>query len=240
MGVGGIGLGFAAGVLSILSPCVLPLIPLVLASAAASHRWGMGALAAGLVVSFVAIGLFVATIGFSLGLTGDVFRLISAVMLVLLGLTLLSSALQARFASALAGVGNAGNRLAARVAAPGLPGQFLVGILLGAIWSPCVGPTLGAASVLAAQGKDLAGVAVVMVAFAAGTALPLLLIGSLSRATLRRWQNRMAGAGQWGKHALGATVLAVALLILTGADHQVETYLVDVSPAWLTDLTTRF
>jgi cytochrome c biogenesis protein CcdA len=240
MNLGSVGLGFAAGVLSILSPCVLPLVPLVLASAASAHRWGMAALATGLVVSFVAIGLFVATIGFSLGLTGDVFRTISAVMLMLLGLTLLSDALQARFALAVGGIGNAGNSLSSRLAVGGLPGQFLVGLLLGAIWSPCVGPTLGAASVLAAQGKDLGSVALVMAAFALGTAVPLLAIGSVSRATLRRWQGSIMNAGKRGKHILGATVLAVALLILTGADRHLETFLVDHSPDWLTDVTTRF
>ena len=128
-----------------------------------------------------------ATIGFSLGLTGDLFRTVSAVLLALLGLTLLSSTLQARFAYAASGFGNAGNRLASRLSVSGILGQFLVGLLLGAIWSPCVGPTLGAASVMAAQGRDLGSVALVIVAFAIGTALPLLLVGTLSRTTVRRW-----------------------------------------------------
>lgn len=62
-----IGLGFLAGVLSTLSPCVLPLLPMVLGPASSAHRFGVPALAAGLVTSFVAVGLFVATIGFSIG-----------------------------------------------------------------------------------------------------------------------------------------------------------------------------
>lgn len=240
VGAGSLGFGFAAGVLSTLSPCVLPLLPLVLTGAASAHRYGMAALTAGLVLSFVAIGLFVATIGFSLGLTGDLFRTISAVLLALLGIVLLSSALQARFAYAASGFGNAGNRLAGRLSITGLQGQFLIGLLLGAIWSPCVGPTLGAASVMAAQGQDLGSVALVMMAFAIGTALPLLIVGSLSRMTLRRWQGRMMGAGKAGKQLLGAAVLVVAILILTGADHAVEARLVSASPAWLTQLTTQF
>jgi cytochrome c biogenesis protein CcdA len=239
-GIGGVGLGFAAGVLSILSPCVLPLVPMVLASAASAHRWGMGALVAGLILSFVAIGLFVATIGFSLGLTGDVVRMISAVMLAMVGLVLLSAALQDRFAIAMSGISNAGNSFSGRFAQSGAFGQFMVGLLLGAVWSPCVGPTLGAASVLAAQGKDLGGVALVMAAFAVGSALPLVAIGAGSRTALRRWQGRVIGAGKRGKQILGAAVMVVALLILTGADRRLETYLVDVSPDWLTDATTRF
>jgi cytochrome c-type biogenesis protein len=240
IGVASLGFGFAAGLLSTLSPCVLPLLPLVLTGAASAHRFGMAALTAGLALSFVTLGLFVATIGFSIGLTGDLFRSISAVLLAILGAVLLSGALQARFAGATSTFADAGNQLLSRLSPSGLTGQFLVGLMLGAIWSPCVGPTLGAASVLAAQGKDLTSVALIMAAFALGTALPLLVVGSLSRITLRRWQGSMMGAGKLGKQLLGATLLATALLILTGADHALEAGLVTASPAWLTDLTTRF
>jgi len=72
--IGTLGLAFLAGILSILSPCVLPLLPIVLGTAQAEHRLGPVALAAGLAVSFTAIGLFVATIGFAIGLDTDVFR----------------------------------------------------------------------------------------------------------------------------------------------------------------------
>ncbi|MCX7381709.1 MAG: sulfite exporter TauE/SafE family protein [Alphaproteobacteria bacterium] len=237
---GGIGFGFLAGLLSTLSPCVLPLLPLVLGAAAAAHRLGMLALTAGLVVSFVAVGLFVATIGFAIGLDGEVFRIASAVMLAGLGLVLLSGALQARFAIATSGLGDAGNRFLTRIAPSGLGGQFVVGLVLGAIWSPCVGPTLGAASTLAAQGKDLGAVAAVMAAFGFGAAVPLLVVAALSREAMKRWRGRMMQAGSGGKYVLGGGALAVSLLILTGWDHRLEAFLVGVSPEWLVDLTTRF
>jgi cytochrome c-type biogenesis protein len=238
--MGSIGFGLLAGVFSTLSPCVLPLLPLVLGGAMAAHRFAALALAAGLVLSFTGVGLFVATVGFSLGLDGDVFRTASGVLLAAMGVLLLSAALQARLAIAASGVGNAGHRLMARISPCGLGGQFAIGVVLGAVWSPCVGPTLGAASVLAAQGKSLGAVALVMAAFGLGAALPLLLVGSLSREAMLRWRGRMAGAGRTGKYALGAAALAVALLILTGADRSLETAAVAASPAWLTDLTTRF
>ena len=240
MGIGSIGFGFLAGVLSTLSPCVLPLLPLVLGSAAAAHRYGMAALAAGLVVAFVAVGLFVATIGFSIGLDSDFFRNVSAVLLAGVGIVLLSGALQQRFAIAASGAGNAGNRLLERLSPAGLGGQFVVGLVLGTIWSPCVGPTLGAASVLAAQGRDLGSVAAVMAAFGVGAAVPLVLVGSLSREAMKRWRGRMMGAGQAGKYVLGAGALLVAALILTGWDKALEAALVRASPEWLIDLTSRF
>ncbi len=235
-----IGLGFLAGILSILSPCVLPLLPLVLAPAAAAHRYGVPALAAGLVTSFVSVGLFLATIGFVIGLDGGVFRDASAMLLGCMGIVLLSSAMERRLAYATGGLSNAGNRLLARLMPAGVGGQFAVGLLLGAVWSPCVGPTLGAASVLAAQGRDLPTVASVMAAFGLGTALPLLALGTLSRSAFRRVRGRLMIAGTAGRLALGVSALIVAALILTGLDRALEAALVAASPAWLTDLTTRF
>ena len=193
-----VGFGFLAGVLSTLSPCVLPLLPLVIGPAMAKYRLGLPVLAAGLVVSFVSIGLFVATIGFSIGLDGDVFRAASAVMLAVMGVVLLSAGLQQRFAVATGGVSDFGSRMIGRLQPDGLGSQFVLGLLLGAVWSPCVGPTLGAASVLAAQSSDLFSVALVMAAFGLGTAVPLLAVGALSRQAMLRWRGRMMEAGKTG------------------------------------------
>ena len=226
--------------LSTLSPCVLPLLPLVVGGAAAAHCMGPLALAVGLAASFTAVGLFVATIGFSLGIDDGVFRVVSAVTLAMIGAVLLSSALQGRFAMASGGIADRGNGLLQRLSPDGLGGQIVMVLVLGAVWTPCVGPTLGAASLLAAQGQELGTVTTTMLAFEAGTAGPLLLVASLSRPALLRWRGRMMGAGRWGKLMLGPGAVLVAALILTGLDRRLETALVTASPAWLTDVTTRF
>jgi cytochrome c biogenesis protein CcdA len=233
-------LAFLAGLLSTLSPCVLPLLPIVLSTAASQHRFGPVALAAGLALSFVTIGMFIATIGFSIGLDGGVFRLSAAITLMLIGLVLLVPRLQAQVALAVGPIGNWADERFGGMSGPGLSGQFAVGLLLGAVWSPCVGPTLGAASVLAAQGEDLGRVALTMTAFGVGAALPLLALGLLSREAMLRWRGRMMAAGQGSKIALGAILIAVGLLIATGYDKRVEAVLVESSPDWLTALTTRF
>jgi cytochrome c biogenesis protein CcdA len=232
--------GFLAGVLSTASPCVLPLLPMVLGPAVSAHRFGLAALAAGLVMSFVTVGLFVATIGFSIGLDGDVFRTLSAVMLGVVGVVLLSTGLQNRFALVTGGISDMGNRLIGRIPPNGLAGQFMLGVLLGAVWSPCAGPTLGAASLLAAQGKSLPEVALVMLAFGLGASVPLLVIGALSNQAARRWRGTMLSGGKSGKLILGVSTLVVSALILTGADHGIETILVEHSPAWLTRLTSQY
>ena len=229
-----------AGILSTLSPCVLPVLPLVFGAAVTAHRFGVAALGAGLVLSFVAVGLFVATLGFSLGLDGGVFRWVAAAALGLIGIVLLSASLQDRLALAASRVSGGAKALLARLAGNGIGGQFALGLVLGAVWSPCVGPTLGAAALLAAQGRDLVAVALTMTAFGLGTALPLVLVGLLSREALRRWRGRLITGAAGGKRALGGIAILASLLILTGIDKRLETTLVDLSPAWLTDLTTRF
>src|ERR1700712_3029046 len=91
-----LGLAFLAGLASIFSPCVLPLLPVVLGTAVSEHRFGPAVLAAGLALSFLGLGLFVATIGFSLGLDSEFFRNVAALLLLLVGVILMVPALQAR------------------------------------------------------------------------------------------------------------------------------------------------
>ena len=240
MPLGTLGLAFLAGTLSVLSPCVLPLVPIVLGTAASEHRLGPLALAAGLALSFTTIGLFVATIGFAIGLDTDVFRTVSAVLLIGVGVLLLVPRLQEQFAVAAGPVSQWAGGYLDNFAATGLAGQFGLGLLLGAVWSPCVGPTLGAASLLAAKGENLGQVALTMLAFGIGAALPLMLLGFLSREAMQRWRGRLLEAGKGGKTLLGVLLLAIGLLIATGLDKRLEAALVDASPEWLTNLTTRF
>jgi cytochrome c-type biogenesis protein len=240
MTAGGLVLSFVAGVLSILSPCVLPLLPIILGAAASEQKWGPAALAAGLSISFVAIGLFVATIGFSIGLDGDVFRYVAAVFMIAIGVVLMAPRLQAGLAVAGGPIANWADRRRTGLDSGGLRGQFGIGVLLGAVWSPCVGPTLGAASLLAAKGRDLGQVGLTMFVFGLGAGLPLLALGLLSREAMMRWRHRLAAAGHGLKAGFGAILVAIGALVITGLDKAVETALVEASPQWLTDLTTRF
>lgn len=235
-----LGLAFLAGTLSILSPCVLPLLPIVLGAAATEHRFGPLALAGGLAVSFVAIGLFFATIGFSLGLDSGVLREASAVVLVLIGVVLVIPPLQARLAVAAGPVAQWTDSRFGGLSRQGLWGQLGMGLLLGAVWSPCVGPTLGAASALAAEGRDLGQVGATMLVFGIGAALPLLLLGLVSRDVLMRQRRQLLAAGKGLKTALGVVLMSGGLLVVTGLDKRLEAVLVDASPAWLTTLTTAF
>jgi cytochrome c biogenesis protein CcdA len=229
---------YAAGALTILSPCVLPLVPIVLGSAAQRHRWGPLALALGLVASFTFTGFIIATLGASSGLNPQAIRSASAVLLLIVGVVLVVPRLQSSFEHAAGPLANWAGERQARLARFGLAGQAGIGVLLGLVWSPCVGPTLGAATVLAAQGKDLGQVALVMAAFALGIGTVLLVLALFAQTLLARWRGRLMEAGARGRRVFGVLIVLVGVLILSGADHQLEAFAIGVLPDWVTHLTT--
>lgn len=233
-------LGLVAGVLSFLNPCVLPLIPIVFASAQSRHPLGPVALGVGLALSSTAIGLFIATIGFSIGLDERVLRPAGGTLLAAAGVVLLLPALQHRFARASAPIGNWASNRMAQGGADGLLGQFSIGSLLGLVWIPCVGPTLGAATMLAGQGENLGRVAAVMFAFGIGAAIPLVLIGTQSAKALASRRKALGSFGTRGKQLLGIMLVVVGVLVVSGTDRLLEAYLTQASPDWLVSLTTRY
>jgi cytochrome c-type biogenesis protein len=239
-GVGTYGIAFLAGILTTFSPCVLPLVPVLMGSAVAAHRLGPWALAAGVALSFTVAGVFLASVGASLGLDGETFRRTAAALLILFGLILLSTPLQALFVRATAGLSSSGQSFLSRFTLDGLGGQFALGLLLGIVWSPCVGPMLGAATTLASQGRNLVQISALMAVFGISASIPMLLIGTLSRATLLRVRGSLNTAGRRGKQLLGIMLLLLGALILSHMDRRLETWLLDHSPAWLTALTTRY
>jgi cytochrome c-type biogenesis protein len=229
---------YLAGVLTILSPCVIPLVPIVLGSAAQRHRFGPLALALGLVASFTLTGFAIATIGASIGLDSAGIRTWSAVLLLAIGVILLVPALQTWFEHLIAPLANWAGERQARLERFGLAGQAGIGVLLGLVWSPCVGPTLGAATVLAAQGRNLGQVAFVMLAFALGIASVLLVMALATQSLLSRWRGRLMSAGTRGRRVLGGLIVVVGALIVTGWDRSLEAAVLGVLPDWLTNLTT--
>jgi cytochrome c-type biogenesis protein len=234
-------LAFAAGVLSTLSPCVVPLLPILVASALAQHRLGLWSLAAGLALSFTALGLFVATIGVSIGIDSTLLHRAGGAALIGFGAVMAVPRLQAAFAGAATRLTGGGNALLARVGGRGGGGgQFVVGLLLGVVWTPCVGPTLGAASTLAAQGRQLGSVAALMLVFGVGAATPLVVLGTLSRRFAGAARGRWVDRAELARRVLGISLVVFGLAIVLGVDKSIESWLVDHSPNALTEWTTRF
>jgi cytochrome c biogenesis protein CcdA len=228
---------YAAGLLTLVNPCVLPVLPIVLAGALQASRWGPAALAAGMSLSFVALGLLVTAAGRALGLTEETVSQAGAVLMVGFGLVLLVPAASRGFALATAGVSSRADAGIGALDRQGAGGQFLGGALLGAVWSPCIGPTLGAAISLASQGQGIAQAGAVMTAFAAGVATLILGIGYSLRAALSRNRALLMAVATRARPALGAVFVAVGLAILFRLHHAVEAWAVEALPAWLIDLS---
>lgn len=223
-----------AGVLSILSPCVWPLVPIVMTSAAGKGWWGPLYLALGLSLAFAFAGGLLTFILLNAGLSPDAFRSVAAVLLVLVGLILvikpLSDWVSLRL-SILSARWNLGQQDSASAV-----GQFGVGLLLGLVWLPCVGPTLGAAIALASVGQDMGVAFIIMLAFGAGTASALLAAAALSGKLLSTWRPHIFDHVAKAKLVLGWLLLLLGLMVLTGVDKILETYALQYLPDWTTSL----
>ncbi len=225
-------LALVAGIAGVLSPCVWPLVPVVTSSAAVSGRSGPYWLAGGLSLSFAVAGTVLTLLLVSAGLDPEIFRYVSGVLLIAVALVLLVPPLGERATLALSAL-SARMRFGGAAASASAPGQFGVGLLLGVVWLPCVGPTLGAAIALASLGRDMALAFVVMLAYGIGTAGVLLLAGLASGRLLRRWRGAAAGTARFGKRLLGWSLLLLGGLVLTGLDKVLEAAAVGFVPDWV-------
>ncbi len=230
-------LAFLAGALTLLNPCVLPVLPIVLASATADDRRGPLYLMAGMGSSFVVIGLVLARLGPALGVTPETVASAAAVVMAGFGLVLLVPALGSRFALATAGMAARADGGMNRLDQSSPRGMALGGVLLGAVWSPCIGPTLGGAIALAASGDGLAQAAAIMVAFALGVCAVMLALAYGARGALQRralWLRRIAPRA---KPLLGAMFLLVGLGLFFGLHHRLEIWALETLPDWFNDLS---
>lgn len=226
-------LAFLAGVVGILSPCVWPLVPVVIASSTTTDRFGPLALAGGLSLSFAVAGSVLLFFLVSLGLDPESFRYIAAVILLAAGAMLVINPLANRLTSGLSLVTSRWNLDAS---AERWYGQFGVGVLLGVVWLPCVGPTLGAAIGLASMGQQMGLAFLVMLMFGVGTAAVLLTAGLLSSRAIARWNATAMKSADLGKRLLGWTLLLLGGLVLTGFDKVLQTWAVQMLPGWVTGL----
>ena len=231
---------YLAGLLTLINPCVLPVLPIVLASALQAHRLGPVAMAGGMAVSFVVLGLTVTAFGQVIGLDERTLAQVGAVLMIGFGLVLLVPRLNAGFASATAGFAAQADAGIDGIDRSGLGGQLLAGVLLGAVWSPCIGPTLGGAISLASQGQSLGWAAAIMSAFAAGVASVILALAYGARAAILRRRDLMRSLADRAKPVMGALFLAVGLAILFRWHHIAEAWLIDHLPTWLVDLSVTF
>jgi len=235
MGVSPLALSVAAGVLTTLSPCVFPLLPLVLGGALQRHRAAPLAMGVGMALAFAAIGVAVGALGGVSGLEPDRLRRAGA-----FGLVMLVPALERRFTAWMTPLASSAQAGSARLDAGSPWGALAIGALLGIVWSPCAGPLLGSTLALVASAGGAARGALLLGLFGIGAALPLVLAAYASRAGVGRLRGWVLAHAAAARRAMGVLLAAVGLLILTGADRWLETRVNEALPdAWLA-LTTRF
>lgn len=188
-------------------------------------------------VTFVALGLIVASVGQSLGLTERVLVNAGAVAMLGFGLVMLVPRLNAGFATATAGLSARADHQMGTAPATGLGGQIIGGALLGAVWSPCIGPTLGGAVALASQGGSLWAAGGTMLAFALGVSTVMLGFAYAARSLIMRNRAVLQTVALRARPILGWAFVAVALAILTGLTRRIEGFAVEHLPYWLQDFS---
>ncbi len=232
--------GYLAGLLTLINPCVLPVLPIILATALQAGRAGPLVLAAGMSLSFVIVGMGVAVFGRALGIDDRTIAQAGAVMMILFGTVLVIPQVSARFATATAGLSSRADAQIDRLNQTQLGGQFVGGALLGAVWVPCVGPTLGGAIALASAGESLGWAAATMLSFALGISTVIVLLSYGAQNALKNRRDLFRRLSGKARMVMGAIFIAVGLALVFDLHIAAEIWLLDHLPVWLQDLSVRF
>lgn len=231
-------LSLGAGSLTALSPCILPVLPIMAGGSMTKRKSGPLFIALGLVSSLVVMGLLFSSVTSLLGLSEEQVRISSAWMLLIFGLFLAIPFLRNRLNAKLEGFGNTAMKSSSRFSMESRIGQFGIGFLMGAAWSPCVGPTLGVALGLAGSKAGLAQASMMMLMFGIGLSLPLL---GISYGLRKFVQSKRTNLMQWnriGTHFLGGSLAMVGLLMISGFDKVIEAQLSSSLPTWFLELSS--
>lgn len=232
-----LGLSVVAGSLTTLSPCVFPLLPLVLGGLSPESRWSPVAMGAGMASSFAGVGLLLGLAGASLGISQDSIRTFGGAMLLLLAIVMLVPRLAAGFASLMSPISNRANWLSQKVNGQSLPGAFLLGALLGIVWSPCSGPLLASALTLVATEGGVSQGAAVLGAFGVGAAIPLVAVAYASRAGFLRAKQKVLAKIDGVKNFFAVLLGLTGIAIITGFDKRLEALIINALPDWWIQLS---
>ena len=208
-----LGVAFVAGVVTALSPCVLPVLPIVLAGGATGGSRRPYAIVAGLVASFTVFTLAAAALLSALGLPDDLLRTIAIGVVVVVGLSLVWP----RLADLL---GRPFHALARRRSGDA-GGGFLLGVSLGLLFTPCAGPVIGAVATVAATRSVTVEAVLITLAYGLGAGVVLLGVAIAARHGMSL--RAVRAHAPVVRRALGVAILGVAVLMILGIDKKLQT-----------------
>lgn len=230
-----ISFAFFAGIVTILSPCILPVLPIILSSSATQSKKQPFGVVIGFIVSFTFFTLFLSAIVQATGLSADALRIFSVIVIVLFGLVLVIPRLQMGyeiFASKLSAKAGSANKNKQS----GFFGGLLIGVSLGLIWTPCVGPILASVISLAITGSVSGQAVIITLAYSLGTAIPMLLIMYGGRGLINRVPWLLNHLGKIQKF-FGFVMILIGIAILFNLDRQFQSYILEKFPSYGTGLT---
>jgi len=219
------GLAFLAGGLTVLSPCVLPILPILIGRSLQSHRYGPVMLVTGLISGFAVVGSLLGITASWLTGVANFLRIGAIVLLFLLGIFAIFPSYSYRMFSYLPIA-----RWTKELPRVGLWGEFWLGTQLGLLWTPCAGPVLGGILVLAAVDHQIVGAFGLLIAYGLGAAVPLLAIAYGGRTLSQRLIGLRRHSAILQKVG-GVFIVTTAIAILLGWDVQVQLWLAPFFPA---------
>ncbi len=225
---------FLAGVVTILSPCILPILPVILSSSLTGSKKRPLGVVTGFIISFTFFTLFLSLIVKSLGIPAGALRSFSIIIILIFGLGLLLPNFQAlleRFFTYF-------SRFSPKLKEDsGFVGGVLIGASIGLVWTPCVGPILASIISLAITGSVSGQAALITFSYSLGTAIPMLAIVYGGRNLLNKvpWLTRNTVKIQ---KAFGVLMILTALAIFFNIDRKFQTFILDKFPNYGTGLTS--
>ena len=229
-------IAFISGVLTVFSPCVLPILPIILASGIDGNTKRIKGMIAGLVVSFTIASLLLATLVRVLGIPADTVRLFAVGLLVIFGLSMVFPSIWEKIQG---WIERYWRFQPSQNKNSGFGGGFITGVSLGIVWTPCIGPVVAAVATLAAVSSFSLSAVFIALAYALGTGVPLYFIAK-GGSRMSQKLSFVKKENQKIRQIFGLIILATALFIWSGTDRALQAWTLNNLPESWTQITTTF
>ena len=222
---------FLSGIVTILSPCILPVLPIVLSGTVGGKRKPAG-IVTGFIFSFSLFTLTLSALVQTLSISAEALRIVAVVIIITFGIILMIPRLQLALEVLLSKVA----RTKSSAKREGFFGGVMTGFSLGLVWTPCVGPIMASIITLAVSQQIDGGAVIIVAAYSLGTALPMFAIMAGGRKLLNRFP-KITEKTKDIQRFFGAVMIVAGLMIGFGADRSFQTFILDVFPNYGTGLT---